>query len=341
MSQARTPTKRAAAASTTQTPTGSRGSKAARSADDGGRDKDDDDVRRDMTAEFDNETKTGDAEGAVAETEAERASPAPAPPRQSAPLAASRAYPPFFREAGRVGRSDSSTIRIAHVQLMTRGEPNANPSPALYMSGYGLADLFESFASTASKDAVDKRKSLRTIWNGMSRTDRILFTLTNCACLRYVPVLLPPGRRRQAHDSRQDLPSMELGRLPRRTPEERGERGAGHDYRYGERGQAHRILVREHDQERQRAHMRVRRPQRRANGLERVRPREERAPRRARSEEGNGPGLDGVVRPRLRFRSSTVTTPAAPAVCRRADAELPRIWHRTPGRRGIAHLFRV
>ena len=195
MSQARTPTptKRGAPASTTQVLTASRGSKALRSADDGGRDKDDDDVRRDMTAEFDDETKAGDAEGAVAETDAERASPAPAPPRQSAPLAASRAYPPFFREAGRVGRADSSTIRIAHVQLMTRGEPNANPSPALYMSGYGLADLFESFASTASKDAVDKRKSLRTIWNGMSRTDRILFTLTNCACVRYVPVLLPPG----------------------------------------------------------------------------------------------------------------------------------------------------
>ena len=134
-----------------------------------------------MTAEFDNETKTGDAEGAVAETEAERASPAPAPPRQSAPLAASRAYPTVFRAAGRVGRVESSTIRIAHVLLMTRGEPNANPSPALFMSGYGLADLFESFASTASKDAVDKRKSLRTIWNGASRTDRTLFTLTNCA----------------------------------------------------------------------------------------------------------------------------------------------------------------
>ena len=64
---------------------------------------------------------------------------------------------------------------------MTRGEPNANPSPALYMSGYGLADLFESFASTATNDAVEKRKSLRTIWNGASRTDRILCTLTNCA----------------------------------------------------------------------------------------------------------------------------------------------------------------
>jgi len=134
-----------------------------------------------MTGELDNETKTSDAEGAVAESEAERVSPAPDPPRQSAPPAASRAYPTVFRAAGRVGRVDSSSIRIAHVVLMTRGEPNANPSPALFMSGYGLADLFESFASTASNDAVDKRKSLRTIWNGASRTDRTLFTLTNCA----------------------------------------------------------------------------------------------------------------------------------------------------------------
>ena len=139
-----------------------------------------------MTDELDLERKTGDADasgGAVPESEAEREIPVPDPPRSPSPAAASRARPAVFRAAGRVGRFDSNSIRIAHVQLTTRGEPNANPSPALYMSGYGLADLFESFASTATNDAVEKRMSLRTIWNGALRTDRFLCTLTNCAAL--------------------------------------------------------------------------------------------------------------------------------------------------------------
>ena len=52
------------------------------------------------------------------------------------------------------------------------------------MSGNGLADLFESFASTATNDCVEKRMSFRTIWNGALRTDRVLCTLTKwCAAL--------------------------------------------------------------------------------------------------------------------------------------------------------------
>ena len=190
MSQARTPTKqpakRGAAASTSQTPTGSRGAKAARNADGGVDDKDEDDVRRDMTQELDREPTTGDADApseSVSEGEVERETPAPDPPRSPSPAAASRARPAVFRAAGRVGQLDSNSIRIANVQLTTRGEPNANPSPALYMSGYGLTDLFESFASTATNDAVEKRNSLRTIWNGALRTDQLLRTLTNCASL--------------------------------------------------------------------------------------------------------------------------------------------------------------
>jgi len=135
-----------------------------RSADGGGRDKDDDDVRRDMTEELDREPTTSDADapsGAVSEGDAEGDMPAPDPPRAPSPAAVSRARPAVFRAAGRVGKFDSNSIRIANVQLTTRGEPNANPSPALYMSGYGLADLFESFASTATNDAVEKRNSLR------------------------------------------------------------------------------------------------------------------------------------------------------------------------------------
>ena len=65
MSQARTPTKpakRAAAAPTSHTPTGSRGAKAARNADERVGDKDDDDVRRDMTDELELERKTSDAD---------------------------------------------------------------------------------------------------------------------------------------------------------------------------------------------------------------------------------------------------------------------------------------
>ena len=186
MSQARTPTKppkRGATAPTSQTPTGSRGAKAGRNAEDGDADKDDD-VRRDMTDELDRERKTSDADsssGAVPESEAEREIPDPVPPRSPSPAAAPRARPSVFRAAGRVGKFDSNSIRIAHVQLTTRGEPNANPSPALYMSGYGLAGLFESFASTAKNDAVEKRNSLRTIWNGAFRTNRLLSKLTNCA----------------------------------------------------------------------------------------------------------------------------------------------------------------
>ena len=187
MSQARTPTKppkRAAAAPTSQTPTGSRGAKLARNADDGGGEKDEGDVRRDMSGELELERETSDAGssgGAVAEHDAEREIPVPEAPRSPSPAAASRARPAVFRSVGRVGRADSNSIRIAHVQLMTRGEPNANPSPSLYMSGYGLADLFESFATTAKNDCVEKRMSLRTIWNGASRTDRVLCTLTKCA----------------------------------------------------------------------------------------------------------------------------------------------------------------
>ena len=112
--------------------------KAARSADDSGADKDEDDVRRDMTDKLDLERKTSDADssgGAVTETEAEREIPVPEPPRSPSPAAASRARPAVFRAAGRVGRFDSNSIRIAHVQLTTRGEPNANPSPALTCPG--------------------------------------------------------------------------------------------------------------------------------------------------------------------------------------------------------------
>ena len=188
MSQARTPTKpkRAAAAPTSQTPTGQRGAKVARNADDVGGDKDEDDVRRDTSGELELEHETdnaGASGGAVAEHDADREIPVPEPLRPPSPVAASRARPAVFRSVGRIGLADSNSIRIAHVQLMTRGEPNANPSPSLYMSGYGLPDLFESFATTAKNNCVEKRMSLRTIWNGASCNDHVLCTLTTCVAL--------------------------------------------------------------------------------------------------------------------------------------------------------------
>ena len=189
MSQPRTPpkaAKRSAAPPTSQTTTVQRDPKVARTADDTGAnkddDKDDDPVRRDMTVELDLEGNKSDADdsgGAVAASEVS----VPDPPRSPSPAAASRARPAVFQAAGRVGRFDSNTIRLAYVLLTTRGEPNANPSPALCMSGFGLADLFESFASTATNDAVETRKSLCTIWNGALRTDRFLCAVTNCAAI--------------------------------------------------------------------------------------------------------------------------------------------------------------
>ena len=178
MSQARTPTKpkRSVAETPSQTPTGPRGAKAARNAKDG--DKDDSDVRRDMRGELELEPAEGDSSGAVAEHEADGKTLVPELLPTPSPAAASRARLAVFWSEGRVGRVGSDKIRIAYVELMTRGEPNANPSPSLYMSGYGLADLFESFAKTAAQDSLEKLMSLRTIWNGACCDDRVRFTLT-------------------------------------------------------------------------------------------------------------------------------------------------------------------
>ena len=178
MPQARTPTKpkRAITETPSQTPTGPRGAKAARNAKDG--DKYDDDVRRDMRGELELEPAEGDSGGAVAEHEADGKTLVPELLPTPSPAAASRARLAVFWSEGRVGRVGSDKIRIAYVELMTRGEPNANPSPSLYMSGYGLADLFESFAKTAAQDSLEKLMSLRTIWNGACCDDRVRFTLT-------------------------------------------------------------------------------------------------------------------------------------------------------------------
>ena len=107
MSQARTPTKpkrgAAAAAQTSQTPTGPRGAKVARTDDDVDGDKDDDDVRRDMSGELELEQADGESGGAVAENEANRETPVPEPLPPSSPVAASRARlpgPAVFQSEG-------------------------------------------------------------------------------------------------------------------------------------------------------------------------------------------------------------------------------------------------
>ena len=176
-SQPRTPSKRSASESASVTTTTKDGSKTARKANNG--EKDEGDVRRNMRGELEAEHRSDDESGgAVAEHDANRATPAPAPLPLAAPPPARRAVPSVFHPESRVGRAGSCTIRLAYVQLLTRGEANANPSPALVMSGYGLADMMESFATTAENDQIEKRTSLRTIFNGTSFTDRAWCTLT-------------------------------------------------------------------------------------------------------------------------------------------------------------------